>query len=777
MANEIQEAVLAVPFPVDRGIAKADEPGLGFAILQWMPGTSVDAPPYWSRARDKWLRALVDANDPIKAITNTWINKIVTVPWSVQAHDRSIDRHVKSARTIEASFRRNSGSMSSSPIKGFKEAMKMFWQDYLTQDNGAFAVIMGDGPPDGPIVGAPFGLLHLDSALCTRTKDPEFPVKYLNAGNGGDSTEYKIHYTRVIEMANMPSAQVNLNGVGRCAVSCCINPAQELLDIYKYSSEMFGSRPPRQILYAEEGATVSTIEQAILHWHMKLDNEQRSHFGGTLIAAPGKTGQKLVLKVLNLSQWPTDFDRKDITTINMSALAAAFGMDLRDVAYTLGAPSRTGDAEVQDRKGRGKGVGEALDTFTERFNEVCVNNDQFYIRFDYLDDEQDEQAANIRKAKSEARQRDMVGGLTTVRVERELMWESGEISQEKFDDMELADGRLPDGLDVLLLFQSADTDYKEWLDIGSGDPTNVNKNDPAKMIETIHAQQIIVSEYIHLQTKPERRRKARQALAALEKLRLMYEELQQIELQAEIAAEEMKMAQQGIKPPGGKTPSPAAKPGQSPTGKESSTPPSQPIRAGAMVNGQMTKALDEVEFVMDDYETRFRSLVDYGLQGEVTRDRFMELLSDMVFATLLALFLRGARKGEGALTQAEWAIIISESDPHFNAIRGLADDIYGEDRFVGGQMAAYSRISGWLNIASGFFFLGQTYRDDDPYLQWDYSIFKDHCRDCVRLDGQVHRASEWRAAGWVPRTWKLECHGIHCGCTFSPSDGPSAGGF
>lgn len=801
---EIIEAKAAVPFPVDETLTTENYPGFGVGMFVWNSPTGGEAPPYWSPSRDLWLRNFLELSDPLKAITNTFINKVVTIPWTIQAHDKTIDRYVRKAHDLETSFRRNSGSMSSSPLKGLKEALKMFWADYLTQDNGAFMVVLGDGPADGPIIGGPFGLLHLDSALCVRTKNPEYPVKYLNRGRGGDGAWYKLHYTRVIEMSNFPSANTDLNGVGHCAVSCCLAPAQELWDIYRYSQEMLGSRPPRQILYAKKGATVATLEQAIQHWNMKLDNESRTRFGGTLIAAPGRAGQELELDILNLSQMPDGFDRRDTTTINLSMLAAAYGLDLRDIAYTLGAPSRTGDAEVQDRKGRGKGVGEALETFTERFNEVCVG-EQFYIEFDYLDDQQDEQAATIRNLKSQARQRDMMGGLTTIRVERELMWESGEISEENFDDMELADGRLPDGLDVLLLFQSQDSDYQEWLDLGVADPTAISANDPEKMIELIHAQAILVSEYIHLQTRSDRRRKARQGLAALEKLRLMYEEARDAALQAEAQAQQLDMQQQALnneikkQPAPGQSPTPPAKPGQSPTGKPgqamTKTPPATNSASNMRVMKEVhdfllegmpiqtfgvaikeTNADAELEPYIEEYERQFRGLVDNALAGNVSEDRFTDLLANLVFATLLALFLRGSRIGEGDLTKEEWNEVFDAGEPHFQAIASITNDIYG-GRYASNAAAAYTRIGGWLNTAKSFFFRGVAHRRDDPMLRWVYSVFTDHCADCVRLDGQAHRASEWRAAGWLPRDWRLECHGIHCMCAFEQVDAPAKGAF
>lgn len=820
---EITEVQAAVPFVMDEQLQTEMYPGgMGIGYLVWNSPTGGECPPYWSPGRDIWLRTFLEMNDPLKAITNTFINKIVTVPWSIQARDKTVDRYVRRADDLQTAFRRNSGSMASSPIKGFTEAMKMFWVDYLTQDNGAFMLILGDGPADGPITGAPVGVLHLDSALCVRTKNAEYPVKYLNRGRGGDNAWYKIHYTRIIEMSNFPSANTDFNGIGHCALSCCLAPAQELWDIFRYSSEMFGSRPPRQILYAKKGATVSTLEAAIQHWNLKLDNESRTRFGGTLVAAPGKLGQELELDILNLTQMPDGFNRRDTTTIDLSLMAAAFGLDLRDIAYTLGAPSRTGDAEVQDRKGHGKGVGEAISTFQERFNEAAVNGDIFYIEFDYLDDTQDAQAAEIRNLQSQSRQRDLVGGVTTVRTERTLMWEAGDISEADFSDMELADGRLPDGLDVLLLFQSQDKDYEEWLDIGVPDPTNLVKNNPEETLQKIHAQILLVSEYIHLQTQATRRRAARQALAALEKLQLQYQDIQAQALAAEAAQQQLDMQQQAmdakvaakapsasgtpVQPHSTNTPTPPAKPGQSPNGHANQQTPKLPASANSASNMRVVKEKELVEGMlagindllslthvkddgpqpldpemqisglMGDYDQKFRGLVDSAMNGQIPRNRFEELLAQLVFATLLALYLQGANLSEGNLTKEEWSEVADYGNPHYQAIASLTDDIYG-GRYTIGSDAAYTRIGGWLNTAKSFFMLGMTRRRDDPLLQWVYSVFTDHCADCVRLDGQVHRASEWRAAGWIPRDWRLECHGIHCQCSFMQVDAPVRGAF
>lgn len=761
--NEIAEIRQALPFVVDENLVDT-EGGMHYMMLRWASASADVIPPYWSQARDRWLRQFVYTNGPIKTAVTTFVNKLVTIPWTIQSRDRTISRHVLAAEGIESNLRRLSGSMSSSPIRGFKSAFKMFAKDYLTQDNGAFMEVLGNGPADGPIVGAPTGLIHLDSALCIRTRDTEFPVKYLNAGRGGDNKEYKLHYTRVIEMCNLPSSEIDLNGIGLCPVSCCLEAAQELYDVYQYNREMFGSLPPRQILYAKEGATVKTMHDAIEAWQFKLAQANRTHFGGTLLMAPRGMGQKMELDKVDLARMPEDFNRRDVTTIDKSEIAAAFGLDLRDLSYTLGAPSRTGDAEVQDRKGRGKGIGEFLETFVERMEENYLNGDLFMLRFDNLDDEQDEQEAGIRDKRSTGRERDLRSGVTTVRVERENMWTEGEITYEQFCEMELQDGRLPEGLDVLLLFQSEDKDYQEWLDIGVSDPTNVGKNDPQKMADIIHDKFIEVSRLIHEETRTERRRKARQALAALDKLRSMYQVPEGQAITDQATAEAMGAGSQASGDPTAETPAAQAGAGDGGAGRS----------APATDESTLVKQLDLDDADLQQYEQQFRYLVEQAVERQISEERFEGALEQIVAAVIMMMFARGSFLSFPEMSEEARQMVNELIEANWQALDGFAEDIF--ERGVGLE-PALARIAMWLTIASGAYYMGMTFRPDDPYLRWNWSILKEHCGDCARLNGQVHTASEWRASGWVPRSTVLECFGVHCGCSFSVVSGPAVGAY
>ena len=122
--------------------------------------------------------------------------------------------------------------------------------------------------------------------------------------------------------------------------------------------------------------------------------------------------------------------------------------------------------------------------------------------FDYQDDSEDRQRAEIRNVRAQGRERDLQSGVINKRVTRQQMLHEGEITSSQFEDLELEDGRLPNGVDVTTLFESDDKDYKVWL---SG-VTESNWEDKEKEINKFlinsKSEEMII--------------KARRALAAIE---------------------------------------------------------------------------------------------------------------------------------------------------------------------------------------------------------------------------------------------------------------------
>ena len=85
------------------------------------------------------------------------------------------------------------------------------------------------------------------------------------------------------------------------------------------------------------------------------------------------------------------------------------------------------------------------------------------IIFDYQDDSQDRQVAEIRGVRSVSRARNIEISVTDIRIERENMVKNGELNKEQFEWLELLDGRLQSGASVITLFFSNDKEMSDML--------------------------------------------------------------------------------------------------------------------------------------------------------------------------------------------------------------------------------------------------------------------------------------------------------------------------
>lgn len=770
---DITEVQRAVPFEQNEvdlaGVTVTSIGGMSHYAINWMTSAANMVPPYWSPMRDTWMRDFVTTCDPLKIAINTFVNKATSIPFSVTARDSSMKNHIEQAASVEVNLLTMSGLLA-----GWKTEFKKFIQDYLTNDNGAFLYVQGRGRTSGPVLGPAMGVMHLDSARCQRTGDPEFPVIYLHT----TGERYAIHYTRIIQMANLPSPRAEMYGVGLCAVSCAIEPSLELRDIATYSSEKFGSRPPRQILYAKTGATLDQLTSAVRLFDERVTSSGLTRFSRTMMLAPKVANQTLELDTLDMASVPDGFDREKVTILDLAMIASAFGLDLRDLAISFGVAGQTrADAEVQDKKGRGKGVHELLETLSDKLNALYLPP-HLKINFDTLDDDQDEQRANIRETRSSARERDLRSGITTVRYEREKMLENGEMTEEQFNEMELIDGRTPDGLDVLMLFHSNDGQITKWLGgFSVADPTDIASNDPVTMAQEIQERKRVV--FIGIESAPNAKAawKARQAMAALDKLHSMYQNPAGLDISDQVMVEAMDEGADAGAIENSVEPVEVEEEVEVKVEDESDDESEGEVVKKKQFDGALNA---ELERAVREYRDDFKEIIRQAQAGEMAREYAEQALSDIIAAILLLLFFRGSRLSMGNIRVDEQAAITEMLETNRVSMLNFLDDVYAgryNDITGLGLEGAFRRIGVWENMAVLAYSLGQMARRDDPYLRWNRSLWRDSCADCLRLNGQVHRASEWRASGWLPRSHNLTCHGFNCGCTFVETVGPSVGSF
>jgi len=488
--------------------ARARDEGAGIGLMLWLAAGTELISPWWSKQRDADLRRFWRTVDQLAGAVYTMESRLKTVPFRIQPRDMSIRAHLR----LAAEFERILVEQAEFG-QGWDVFYSKFVEDLITTDAGAFAEIIGPGKPDGPVVGRPIGIAHLDSWRCQLTGSPEYPVLYQDV----DGRRYKLHYTRVLHMAQMPSPAVEMRGTGFCAVSRCINIAQNLLDIAVYKQEKLGSRPLRALLTTGGGLDPDDVANAFQQAEMAMDSKMLKRYANVVVVGSKRLPNASIDK-LDLSSLPDGFDERTSTTLGMAAIALAFGMDPRELFPALTTGATKAEALMSHIKQRGKGPGEILQ-MTERMLNAKFLPPTLKLVFDFQDDEQDRERAEIKAKRMERHVAAVTAGLSDIRTMREQMLQDGDLTEAQFQRMELEDGRLPDGSDVLTLFHSAD--FKDLLDLGVEDPLDIDANDPTEMISSISARRKEIMRSWAAANFGERNR-LRQALAALDRLELFY---------------------------------------------------------------------------------------------------------------------------------------------------------------------------------------------------------------------------------------------------------------
>ncbi len=108
-------------------------------------------------------------------------------------------------------------------------------------------------------------------------------------------------------------------------------------------------------------------------------------------------------------------------------------------------------------------------------------------------------------------------------------------------------------------------------------------------------------------------------------------------------------------------------------------------------------------------------------------------------------------------------------------IAGLANDVFVSKSVTPSN--AYARASMWGKSLQAFLNSGQEAANGNAMYRWQLNPLNENCKDCQRLDGQVHRIHNWQKSGWMPRVSKLFCKGFNCGCSLIRTDETATGGF
>ena len=479
------------------------------SLVLWMVGAGQVIAPWWSEARDRQLREFWKQVDQLAGAVYAMEAKLSTIPFKIIPKDYSVRAHQDQAERFW-----NMINFGAEFGQGWMVFFSKWIEDLLTQDKGAFAEIVGDGDPTGPIVGMPYGINHLDAARCIRTSNPEYPVVYEDR-----EKKYRLHYTRVAFSSLQPSPQVEMNNVGFCSVSKAVNIAQSLLDVMIYKQEKLGSRPTRAILLGKGGLDADVITEAFAMANEGMDNRLLSRFSmSPVIGDPAHPDASL--EMIDLASLPDGFDYQTDIMVGMALIALAFGVDARELFPMMGGGATRADALVQHLKAQTKGIGHLLGIAENTFAPKLLPPTLDWI-FDYTDDSQDRQVAEIKNIRAERHHTQLADESVDERTVREQMLEDGDLTEEQFERLEMQDGRLEDGTPILSLFY--DPEFSTMLEMGVPNPLDTASNDPELIKPVISQKRDELVQGLGLIKNYRQRRLINQALYALDYLESQYE--------------------------------------------------------------------------------------------------------------------------------------------------------------------------------------------------------------------------------------------------------------
>lgn len=504
------------------------------SVVSFISGlfTAADTlPRWWSAARDNALDELWKTSDLQSGAMYTMSAKMSTIPFHVEPRDMSITSHLRDAEQFEQRLHD-----SAEWGKGWGEFFEKQVISLLGQDNGRFMEIIDlSKNKNGPLIGPAISVAHLDPARCTRTSNPKFPINYRDTSG----KIHRLHHSRVAFNAQLPSIHVEMHGVGLCAVSRSASYAQNMLDIAKYKEEKMGVRPHRSMLVVGGGLDGEGVGKAIEVTNREADSRNQSRFSLTPIVGDPMI-EKPTVELIDFASIPDGFDDTDSHSIAMAAIALAFGVDARELWPGMQQGSTRADALLSHIKQRGKGPGHILQETERMFNNWYLPS-HLRMVFDFQDDAQDRQKAEIRHERSQTRKTDIDIGVSSDRVERERMVKEGELTTAQFKDLELSEGRLPDGTPLEVLFFRPDTIYQTLLTISEiSDPLDLRSNDPEKVLDAISKKIPEGYELLSTENRQIQSRQIRESIAALEFIQSLYEDALIMKQEEELQAEEVR---------------------------------------------------------------------------------------------------------------------------------------------------------------------------------------------------------------------------------------------
>lgn len=289
-----------------------------------------------SSRRDTWLAGVVHQEPYLLGILQSVVSIDKNRGFNLVGGRNQVNRFIKILHNFQVA----------PDLYGWRNGMSVSSQSYYQSDLGC-VVEVGRSEENGPLA----GLFSVDPTKCYLTGMPDTPLRYTNALKGQDYWEPNDYF----RVASFPNPNENMNGLGYCAISRCIELAKLLVSVYEHDREKLGSRAPKGILVINGGMTLDQWLASLEEAQYERSELEREFYTGvqTLL---GGDGQDITVNLTSLSGLPENFDQRQFVDMIIYGYALAFGYDPREFwpvnSGSLGSATET---ESQHRRASSKG--------------------------------------------------------------------------------------------------------------------------------------------------------------------------------------------------------------------------------------------------------------------------------------------------------------------------------------------------------------------------------------------------------------------------------------
>jgi len=238
------------------------------------------------------------------------------------------------------------------------------------------------------------GFAHIDESKMWRTGNPEWPFTY-QAKDG----QVKMHRSHVSAITDMRDGRDTMLGNGYCGLSRTLATSHILMDVITYKREMLSDMPPAGILFINN---MTDIQWQDLN--EKYDTTQHNSgnrvWRDVMVACGIDPAYPISADLFRMRQLWESFSEREQMEISIYSFALGFRVDPREYwPVSSGSLGTATEAEIQHRKARAKGEGAIFSAVERVFNGPYGIGGVLRFRFDFRDDDEDQQAAEIAKLK------------------------------------------------------------------------------------------------------------------------------------------------------------------------------------------------------------------------------------------------------------------------------------------------------------------------------------------------------------------------------------------